>query len=143
MIRRSILVLAAVAALAPLPALVPAAAQPQSAFEQAAVSAVQANIDAYRSWDLDRFVATFAPDAVVMANGITAKGHAQIRAFYASNFAGVPHTIRIVESDIEDGVVTVTVAYTFSDGQELCCSYSEYVAQGGKITFLSAQMQRR
>jgi len=138
-IRRGVLAVAALAALA-APS---ASAQPQNANEQAAIRAVQAHIDAYRSWNLERFVATFAPDATVVANGMTATGHAQIRAFYAKNFEDVPHTIRIVDSAIDGSVVTVTIAYTFADGRERCCSYSEYVASGGKITFLSAAFAKK
>ncbi|MEM9502195.1 MAG: nuclear transport factor 2 family protein [Pseudomonadota bacterium] len=105
--------------------------------EAEAVSAVQRHVDAYRSGSLDRFVATFAPDATVTVSGVTASGRAEIRAFYASNFADNPHTIRVVDSGMGNGFVYVTAAYTFSDKIERCCSYSEYEVRGGKIASLN------
>lgn len=119
----------------------PATAQPRNAYEQEAAAAVQRHVDAYRSWDLDRFVDTFAVDATVQVDGKSAKGHSQIRAFYARNFADPPHTIRILESGIRRGMVFMTVAYTFADGSNRCCSYSEYFVQNGKIMFLTVRME--
>lgn len=100
---------------------------------------VQAHVDAYRSGDLDRFVATFSSDATVDAGGMIAKGHAEIREFYATNFADddFRHTLRVVDSGMSEGRVYLSAAYTFSDGVERCCSYSEYEISDGKITHLS------
>lgn len=60
-------------------------ADAQSANVRAKV--IQNHIDAYRARDLERFAAIFAKDAEMYANGIVAKGHSQIRAFYRLNFA--------------------------------------------------------
>ncbi len=106
----------------------------------AKVAAVQRHVDAYRSGDLDRFVATFTADARVVANGIVATGRAEIRALYAANFAPGAPSIRITDSGIEGGAVFLSVGYVFEDGQEMCCSYTEYeidlASDGGQISAL-------
>lgn len=106
--------------------------------DAASVRAVQAHIDAYRSGNLDQFVATFAPDAVVTANGMTAVGRAEIKQMYALNFGPGAPGIRIDDSGMRGSNVYLSVAYTLTDGSEVCCSYSEYQVVGGKIAYLSA-----
>jgi len=98
--------------------------------------AVQAHVDAYRSGSLERFVATFAEDATVMVGDMVATGHAEIRAFYASNFESNEHSIQIVESGIVEGRVVITASYHFNNGMEGCCSRSEYEVRDGKIAHL-------
>ncbi|MDY7098119.1 MAG: nuclear transport factor 2 family protein [Pseudomonadota bacterium] len=110
-------------------------AQPVAAKESAA-AVVQAHIDAYRSGNIDRFVATFSSDAVLIANGIKAKGRAQIKAFYASNFGDGAPSIRVTESGKVGDNIYIVTAYDFPDGTTMCCAYSEYVVRGGKITYL-------
>ncbi|MEL7189243.1 MAG: nuclear transport factor 2 family protein [Pseudomonadota bacterium] len=105
---------------------------------KAKAQAVQRHIDAYRSRDLDRFVATFAPNAQVYANGMVATGHKQIREFYRLNFAPGAPKISIRESGMAGPYVYVTIGYVTKDGNEVCCSYSEYEVIEGKITYLSA-----
>lgn len=102
----------------------------------ARIAVVQAHIDAYRSGDLDQFVATFAKDAVVRADGFVAIGHEQIKALYALNFEPGAPGIRIHESVIDGEVVRVSIGYVFADGQEMCCSASEYEVTNGKVSFL-------
>ncbi len=103
----------------------------------ARVAAVQAHVDAYRSGDLDAFVATFTPDAQVFANNERATGHQEIRALYALNFAPGAPRLRIHETWINDGLVYLTIGYVFESGEEMCCSYSEYEVRDGKISYLA------
>ena len=106
--------------------------------DAANLAVVEAHIAAYRSGNLDRFVATFAPNAEVYANGMEARGHKEIRALYALNFTKGAPKVRIEETEAANGMVYVTVGYVFSDGQEMCCSLSEYEVVNGKIVYLSA-----
>lgn len=99
---------------------------------------VQAHVNAYRTGNLDAFVATFAKDARVEANGMVAVGHAQIRAFYALNFKKGAPKLTVVDSGMSGPNVYITISYTFTDGREVCCSYSEYTIEDGKITQLVA-----
>lgn len=99
---------------------------------------IQAQVDAYRARDMDAFIATFAKDARVEANGMVAVGHAQIRAFYALNFKKGAPTVKIVDSGMSGPNVYITASYTFSNGREECCSYSEYTVENGKVTQLVA-----
>ncbi|UAB79538.1 nuclear transport factor 2 family protein [Erythrobacter sp. SCSIO 43205] len=107
----------------------------------ARIAAVQAHIDAYRSGDLDRFVATFAPDAEVYANGMSAVGHAQIKALYALNFKPGAPDLRIYDNGVDGDVVWMSAGYVYANGEEMCCSLSEYKVRGGKISFLSSNTQ--
>ena len=68
----------------PAPEAQPASALAEDANAQIAV--IQAHMDAYRSGNIDRFVATFSKDAVVCANGYVAIGRDQIKVLYALNF---------------------------------------------------------
>ena len=115
-----------------------APADAQTAQNEAKVAAVQAHVDAYRSGDLDRFVATFTPDAEVHANGMVARGHDEIRAFYRLNFGPQAPEIKIIDSGFAGEFVLLTAGYTFSNGSELCCSYSEYEVRDGKISYLAS-----
>lgn len=105
---------------------------------RASVAGVQRHVDAYRSGDIDRFVATFTPDAEVYANGMVAKGHAQIRALYRLNFERGAPSIRIHDSGISGGLVFLSVGYVLASGEEICCSYSEYEVTDGKISYLAS-----
>jgi hypothetical protein len=134
------------AALALLVSIAPVAinaAPPRNAYEQDLVLAVQGHVDAYRAWDLEAFVDTFAEDATVMIEGKGATGHEAIRRLYADHFAGAPHTITVLESGVRRGLVYLTLSYTFEDGRERCCAYAEYYAKDGKIVYLSSKMSNR
>lgn len=107
------------------------------AFAQASPqTVVQRHVDAYRSGDLDRFVATFAHNATVNVNGVEVTGHSRIHAMYREKVKEGAPSIRIAESGIDNGVVYLTVSYVFEDGREECCSYSEYTVVDGKIVYL-------
>lgn len=103
------------------------------------VRVLQRHIDAYRSGDLDRFVATFAPDAVVRADGFVAIGHAQIRALYELNFVPGAPKIQVRDRGLNGERIYISVGYVFENGQEICCSYSEYEITNGRISFLEAR----
>ena len=105
-----------------------------------AAAVVQNHVDAYRSGDLDRFVATFSKDATVVGNGVVAKGRSEIRAFYAPNFVASAPTIRIADSSMVGKEVYLSIAYIFADGSEQCCSSSYYTVRGGKISRLEVTM---
>ena len=114
------------------------AAQPVSAVAEEAESAVvQRHVDAYRARDIDAFVRTFAPDAIVVANGLVAEGRSEIREFYKLNFAPEAPKIRVVSSGRIGETIYIEAAYVFPTGQEMCCSYSEYTVKDGMISFLT------
>mgnify|MGYP001815474923 CR=1 FL=1 len=116
----------------------PPSQQTSAPSDQAKIAAVQRHVDAYRSGSLDRFVATFTPDAEVYANGMVAVGHAQIRALYAANFAPGAPSITIENSGLSNGQVFLSVGYVFDNGEQMCCSYTEYEVVGGKISYLES-----
>ncbi|MEL6877070.1 MAG: nuclear transport factor 2 family protein [Pseudomonadota bacterium] len=113
-----------------------AIASPVALAQSDDAAVVQAHVNAYRSGSLDAFVATFAKDATVTANGLTATGHAEIRKLYSLNFKPGAPKIKIVESGLSGPNVYINAAYVFKDGREMCCSYSEYTIKNGKITYL-------
>ncbi len=103
---------------------------------QAMADAVQRHVDAYRSGDLERFVATFTHDAVVDSDGMVSTGHAEIRAAYAMGFQlGFPQ-IFITESGVVGDRVYLMIGYVFPDGEEICCTRSEYWVRDGKISYV-------
>ena len=107
---------------------------------QAAAGTVQVHVNAYRSRNLTQFVNTFAPNAVVTMNGVTlANGRQEIRELYRLNFTDAGPQIRVDRSGMNGDNVYLSVAYTFADGTEICCSYSEYQIVGGQITRLDTQ----
>ena len=115
---------------------VPAAQAPESSEMQERFQVVERHMEAYRSGGLDRFVSTFAHDAIVRADGFVAIGHEQIRALYELNFvAGAPQ-IKVQDSTARDGKVVLRIAYVTGEGNEWCCSVSEYEITNGKVTFL-------
>ena len=116
----------------------PSVASTPAPEEVAKIEVVQRHVDAYRSGNLDRFVATFAPDAEVYANGIVANGRAEIRALYAANFAAGAPSIRIHDSGISGDMVFLSVGYVFANGEEVCCSFSEYEVVGEEISYLAS-----
>lgn len=120
----------------------PAAAQmsPASAEEEARAQemadAVQRHVDAYRSGDLDRFVATFTRDAEVHSGDMVSVGQSEIRAAYAMGFQlGFPQ-IFITESGVVGDRVYLMIGYIFPDGEEICCTRSEYWVRDGKISLV-------
>ncbi|AWW74257.1 hypothetical protein CD351_07415 [Erythrobacter sp. KY5] len=105
--------------------------------QAAKIAAIQRHVDAYRSGDLDAFVATFAPDAVVRADGFVAMGREQIRALYELNFIPGAPQLKVHESGVKGENVFLSLGYVFEGGREMCCSYSEYeITNDGKVAFL-------
>lgn len=116
-----------------------AAADQQTA---ARVAVVQRHVDAYRSGNLDRFMATFAPNAEVYGPGIAAVGRDQIRASYRPNFAPGAPKIRVHSSEVAGDLVFLTIGYVSQSGEELFCSYSEYGVAGDKISYVASSLTR-
>ena len=112
-------------------------AAPVSA-EENPVPVVQANLDAYRAKDLDAFVRTFAPDAVVEFMGVQVRGQKQIRAVYRANFAPDAPGVQLVDSGREGDMVWMSYGFVYADGSEACCAQSEFTVRDGKIAYLVA-----
>ena len=128
-----------------MPTLGQVAPQQVSAVDQetaARVAVVQRHVDAYRSGNLDRFMATFAPNAEVYGPGIAAVGRDQIRASYRPNFAPSAPKIRIHSSEVAGELVFLTIGYVSATGEELFCSYSEYGVAGDKISYVASSLTR-
>lgn len=106
----------------------------------ARIAAVQAHIDAYRTGNIDRFVATFTKDAVVRTDGFEAVGHEQIKALYALNFQPGAPAVKVHGSGVDGEAVIVSIGYVLEDGQEICCSTSYYEITNGKVSFLQSNM---
>ena len=141
--RKCVLSVTALALALPCAAVAQEPAQPDVTSEaneaaaQAKIAAVQRHVDAYRSGDLDRFVATFAHDAIVRADGFVAMGRPQIRAMYELNFLPGSPALKVYESGIKGKNVYLSLGYVLESGQELCCSYTEYeINAEGKVSFL-------
>ncbi|MEE4199516.1 nuclear transport factor 2 family protein [Erythrobacter sp.] len=127
----------------------PASLGAQSATEASAVSApaseqeriavVQQHIEAYRSGDIDRFVATFAPDAIVRADGFVAMGRDQIKRLYELNFEPGAPQLKVHRKGVDGDLVTVSHGYVLADGQELCCTVSEYRIVDGKVSLVETR----
>lgn len=118
----------------------PTVQQDELAELQAKFDAVQRQVDAYRSGDINKFVATFSRDATVRGDEVVAVGHAQIRELYQYNFMPGAPQVRIHDSYLKDGKVVMHAGYVFSDGQEQCCSISEYEVTNGKVSDVRVSM---
>lgn len=118
----------------------PAALTKEEAEIAARVAVVQGHIDAYRTGNLDRFMATFTPDAEVYADGYVARGQREIRAAYRMNFAPGAPKMRIENSGLAGQFVFITHALELSDGREVCCTYSEYEVRDGKISYVATSI---
>lgn len=119
------------------------APQPAASSDQdiaARVAVVQRHVDAYRAGNLDRFVATFTPDAEVYAPGFVAVGRDQIRASYRLNFAPGAPRIRIHSSEVAGDLVFLTIGYVSPAGEELFCAYSEYGVTGDRISYVASSI---
>ncbi len=102
--------------------------------------AIQAHVNAYRTGNIDRFLDSFTPDAIVTVNGITAQGRAELRKLYALNFRPGAPKLEIMDSGISGPNVYLTTRYRLANGGELCCGYSEYTVRDGKIAQIAGSM---
>ncbi|MBD2842262.1 nuclear transport factor 2 family protein [Erythrobacter rubeus] len=99
----------------------------------AAAKVVQRSIDAYRARNLDRWLAQFSPDVLVVVNGYANVGHRQLReTFETAVELGLPDPV-ILDSGWTGERVYLTVREFLPDGTPIQ-SYSEYVVENGKIT---------
>ena len=113
-----------------------AMALPTAGSAQEGAGVVADNIALYKARDMEGFLSTFAPDACVIAHGITACGHARIRAFYALNFRPVAPEVTVRGFRPQGDQVIVRAAYDYGQGRVECCSTSRYQVRGGKIVRL-------
>lgn len=104
--------------------------------ETPGATTVQRHVDAYRARDMQAFLATFASDAVLVYGGMTFQGHAEIREAYSLNFAPGAPKIEVMASGSDGATIWMETSYRFANGQEICCGYSEYTIESGKITML-------
>jgi ketosteroid isomerase-like protein len=72
---------------------------------------VAEHIDAVNAFDVERIVATFAPDAYVNDNRREIRGTDAIRAFVAKEFAGDHVTMKVREVKDHYGDIIVRAAY--------------------------------
>ncbi|MEE4208342.1 MAG: nuclear transport factor 2 family protein [Parvularcula sp.] len=139
----NLIIAAAVIAVLPAAATAQADISPASvavdANPQERIDAIERHIDAYRSGDLDAFVDTFTPDAIVRADGFVAIGREQIKRLYELNFAPGAPALKVHGKGIEGDVVTVSHGYILADGQELCCAVSEYKIVDGRVSFIETR----
>lgn len=98
------------------------------------VSVVASATAAYEAGDRNRFLAHFAEDAIVDANGFSFQGRAQIRDAYAPNFAPDAPSVRVVDREAYDNRVIDTVEYT-QNGGTWCCTTTAYFVEDGQITY--------
>jgi hypothetical protein len=127
------------AALAPTATLAPAVPTavipPTPASAEAQVVAAQ--IEAFNRHDLEAFLASYAPDAVVydQPDRVRQSGIAEIRQAYAAAFAANPGLHVAVSSRIVQGrlVIQQEVLTGAADGQTRT-SVATYEVVGGKIT---------
>ncbi|WP_271077498.1 nuclear transport factor 2 family protein [Aurantiacibacter sp. MUD61] len=116
------------------------AAAPAKGFEQRSPEQVIASATAaYQARDRARFVAHFADDAIVDANGFTFQGRAQIAEAYAQNFRPDAPTVRVVDREAYANRVIDTIEYT-ERGQVYCCTVTAYFVEDGQITYARVTM---
>ncbi|WP_197921695.1 nuclear transport factor 2 family protein [Aurantiacibacter sediminis] len=113
----------------------PAQGDQQRSPEQVIASATAA----YQARDRARFVAHFADDAIVDANGFSFQGRAQIAEAYAQNFRPDAPTVRVVDREAYGNRVIDTVEYT-ERGQVYCCTVTAYFVEDGQITYARVTM---
>ena len=106
----------------------------------ARLAVVERHVEAYRSGNLDRFMATFAPNAEVYAHDMVAVGRDQIRSFYRANFTPSAPRTRQLSSEAAGEFVFVTVGFYSPAGQQLFCSFTEYGVTGDKISYVASSL---
>lgn len=104
--------------------------------QKAEAEVVQRHVDAYRARNMNAFLETFAADAVLVYGGMTFQGRSEIRQAYSLNFVPDAPKMEVLSSGADGGVVWIETTYRFPNGEEICCGYSEYTIERGKITML-------
>lgn len=103
------------------------------------VQVVESATAAYQARDRRRFIAHFAEDAILDANGLSFEGRAQISAAYEQNFRPEAPTVRVVDREAYANRVIDTVEYT-EYGQVFCCTVTAYFVENGQITYARVTM---
>lgn len=117
----------------------PAAYAQQAEGERSPTEVIASATAAYQARDRARFVAHFAEDAVLDANGYSFVGRAQISEAYDENFRPQAPTIRVVDREAYSNRVIDTVEYS-ERGQVYCCSVTAYFVENGQITYARVTM---
>lgn len=95
---------------------------------------VRVHNEAYTQGDFDRFIETFADDAVVVVEGHEYRGRDQIAASYAPNFGpGAPQAIIQRAGRASGGGIVQRESYRYEDGTELCCTVTAIWVEDGQI----------
>lgn len=106
----------------------------------ARLAVVERHIEAYRAGNLNRFVATFAPNAEVYAHDMVVVGQDQIRTAYRPNFAPGAPKMRVLSREVAGEFVFLTVGFYAPSGAQMFCSYSEYGVTGDKVSYLASSL---
>jgi len=110
----------------------PLSAEPYGAESQ---DVVRQHNAAYTEGDFDRFIATFAEDAVVVVEGYEYRGREQIAASYAPNFGpGAPRARIERQGRASGGGIVQRESYVFADGTEVCCTVTAIWVEDGQIS---------
>ncbi|GAA5059485.1 hypothetical protein GCM10023208_26860 [Erythrobacter westpacificensis] len=128
--RKTISVVAACGAVAMT--AMPLSAEP---FGEESQDVVRQHNAAYTAGDFDRFLATFAEDAVVIVEGHEYRGREAIAASYAPNFGpGAPRARIERQGRASGGGIVQRESYVFDDGTEICCTVTAIWVEDGRIS---------
>lgn len=90
---------------------------------------------AYTEGDFDRFIATFAEDAVMVVEGYEYHGREEIAASYADNFGpGAPRARIERQGRASGGGIVQRESYVYDDGTEICCTVTAIWVEDGQIS---------
>lgn len=90
--------------------------------------------EAYTQGDFERFIATFADDAVVVVEGYEYRGRDEIAASYAPSFGpGAPQAIIERQGRASGGGIVQRESYVYEDGTEVCCTVTAIWVEDGQI----------
>ncbi len=110
----------------------PLFAEPYGASSQ---DVVRVYNEAYTQGDFDRFIETFAEDAVVVVEGYEYRGRDQIAASYASNFGpDAPQAIIERQGRASGGGIVQRESYVYNDGTQVCCTVTAIWVEDGRIS---------
>lgn len=112
------------------------AAAPQAAAQEARTpeQVIESATADYVARDFNGFIAHFADDAVVEANGLSFQGRTRIREAYRLNFAPDAPRIRVVEREAYEDRVIDLVEYRLN-GETWCCTQTAYIIENGRIVY--------
>lgn len=95
---------------------------------------VRQHNDAYTQGDFDRFIETFAEDAVVVVEGYEYRGRDEIAQSYAASFGpGAPQAFIERQGRASGGGIVQRESYRYDDGTEVCCTVTAIWVEDGQI----------